>query len=81
MARLARRHGLERLGARVAPPFPESMRITGTVAGWEEWTQWAFPESGTSVLPEGLATLAVDREADLGAYWEPNVRMVHPELG
>ena len=71
----------ERLGARVATPLPESLRITGTVAEWESWTQMAFPESGTYVFPEGLATLDVDREADRGSYWEPNVWMIHPELG
>lgn len=71
----------ERLGARVSTPLPESLRITGTVAEWESWTQMAFPESGTYVFPEGLATLDVDREADRGAYWEPNVWMIHPELG
>jgi hypothetical protein len=36
-----------------------------------------FPESGEYVFPEGLAPLAVDREADLGRYWEPNVWMRH----
>ena len=71
----------ERLGARLATPLPESLRITGTVAEWESWTAMAFPESGTYVFPEGLATRAVDREADRGAYWEPNVWMIHPELG
>lgn len=71
----------ERLGARVSTPLPESLRITGTVAEWESWTQMAFPESGTYVFPEGLATLDVDREADRGGYWEPNVWMIHPELG
>jgi len=71
----------ERLGARVSTPLPESLRITGSVAEWESWTQMAFPESGTYVFPEGLATLDVDREADRAAYWEPNVWMIHPELG
>ncbi len=71
----------ERLGARVSTPLPESLRITGTVAEWEAWTKMAFPESGTYVFPEGLAPLEVDREADRGAYWEPNVWMIHPELG
>jgi hypothetical protein len=71
----------ERLGARVSTPLPESLRITGTVAEWESWTRLAFPESGTYVFPDGLAPLDVDREADRGAYWEPNVWMIHPELG
>jgi len=71
----------ERLGARVAAPLPESMRISGSVRDWEEWTGLAFPESGAYVFPGGLAPVAIDREADLGRYWEPNVWMVHPESG
>ncbi len=70
----------ERLGARVATPLPRSMRITGTVADWEGWTEMTFPESGSYVFPHGLAPLEVDRETDLGSYWEPNVWMVHPDL-
>jgi hypothetical protein len=40
----------------------------------------AFPESGDYVFPEGLAPVRIDRSADHGAYWEPNVWMVHPDL-
>jgi hypothetical protein len=69
----------ERLGARVGAALPRSMRITGTVAEWESWTGLVFPESGEYVFPEGLATLDVDREADRGSYWEPNVWMIHPD--
>lgn len=66
-----------RMGAEILEPEPESLRITGTVAEWEEWTGMAFPESGTYVFPHGLAPLEVDREADAGRYWEPNVWMLH----
>jgi hypothetical protein len=68
----------ERLGARVLKPEPESMRISGTVAEWEEWVGMPFPESRDYVFPHGLSTVRIDREADLGAYWEPNVWMRHP---
>jgi hypothetical protein len=71
----------ERLGARVATPLPRSMRISGTVDDWERWTGLPLPESGEYVFPQGLAPLTVDREAGIGMYWEPNVWMVHPELG
>ena len=37
----------------------------------------AFPESGDYWFPDGLATVQIDREADLGTYWEPNVWMRH----
>ena len=57
------------------------MRITGTVAEWEAWTGMAFPESGDYVFPEGLAPVHDRPRADLGTYWEPNVWMVHPEIG
>lgn len=67
----------ERLGAEVLKPEPQSLRITGTVAEWEEWTSLAFPESDEYVFPGGLATVAIDRERDVGAYWEPNVWMRH----
>ena len=67
----------ERLGAAVLKPEPESLRITGTVDEWEGWTGMSFPESGEYWFPGGLATLAVDREADQGSYWEPNVWMRH----
>ncbi len=67
----------ERAGAKVLKAEPESLRITGTVAEWEEWTEMPFPESGEYVFPGGLATLEIDRERDAGRYWEPNVWMVH----
>ena len=66
-----------RLGGEILRPEPRSMRISGTVAEWEEWTETAFPESGEYVFPRGLAPLAVDREQDLGLYFEPNLWMVH----
>jgi GNAT superfamily N-acetyltransferase len=70
----------ERLGARVATALPHSMRITGSVREWESWTGLAFPESGSYVFPHGLAPLAIDRDADIGSYWEPNVWMIHPDV-
>lgn len=66
-----------RLGGRIAAPIPESMRITGTAADWETWTNLAYPESGDYVFPRGLATLHIDRAAGRGTYWEPNVWIVH----
>lgn len=67
----------ERLGATVLKPEPRSLRITGTVEEWEEWTETAFPESGEYWFPGGLATVAIDRETGRGAYWEPNVWLQH----
>jgi GNAT superfamily N-acetyltransferase len=67
----------ERLGATVLKSEPRSLRITGSVAEWEEWTAMDFPESGDYWFPRGLAPVAIDREQDRGAYWEPNVWMRH----
>lgn len=70
----------QRLGAPLATPLPRSLHITGSVGEWESWTEMRFPDSGEYVFPEGLAPLRIDRDADLGDYWEPNVWMVYPEL-
>ena len=67
----------ERLGADVLEAEPESLHITGSVAEWEEWVEMPFPESGEYVFPRGLATVRIERERDLGEYWEPNVWMRH----
>jgi hypothetical protein len=29
------------------------------------------------VFPAGLATVHIDREADTGEYWEPNIWIIH----
>ena len=68
----------ERLGAEIAKVAPESSRVPGTVAQWEEWTELAFPESGSYVVPGALVPVEIDRERDEGLYVEPNVWMVHP---
>ena len=67
-----------RAGGEILRPVERSMRITGSVAEWESWTEMAFPDSGSYVFPHGLAPLEIDREADLGAYWEPNIWVRHP---
>lgn len=66
-----------RLGSRIGPALPHSMRITGSVADWEAWTNMTFPESGHYVFPAGLTTLDIDREDDVGSYWNPKVWIVH----
>ncbi|HVL98018.1 MAG TPA: hypothetical protein VM324_01855 [Egibacteraceae bacterium] len=67
----------ETRGARVGPTIPRSLRIAGTVSEWEAWTGLAFPDSGAFVFPQGLAPVAIDRDGDVGTYWEPNVWMIH----
>jgi GNAT superfamily N-acetyltransferase len=68
----------ERLGARIVKVAAESVRVSGTVAEWEEWTEMPLPESGSYVVPGALVPIEIDRERDEGSYTEPNVWMVHP---
>lgn len=67
----------ERLGAVALKPEQRSLRISGSVAEWEQWTGMQFPESGDYWFPGGLATVAIDHDASTGVYWEPNVWMQH----
>jgi GNAT superfamily N-acetyltransferase len=66
-----------RRGGQIVKPIPRSLRITGTVAEWEEWTAMAFPGDGQYTFPAGLAPVEIDHERDRGYYWEPNVWIVH----
>lgn len=66
-----------RLGATVLAPAPASQTMTGTVADWEKWTDMNFPSTGTYVIPEGLTTLAINRDSDTGTYTEPNIWLRH----
>ena len=66
-----------RLGAEIIKVCPRAMRITGSIAEWEKWTDMRFPDSGTYVVPGALVPVEIDREADRGVYIEPNVWTVH----
>ena len=67
----------ERLGASVVGCGAEAMRVEGTIAEWEEWTQTAFPGSGSYVVPGALVPVEIDVERDHGEYVEPCVWMRH----
>ncbi len=69
----------ERVGARLVATAPASQTMTGTVADWEGWTGLALPASGAYVIPDGLALLEIDLQADRGTYVEPGVWMRHPD--
>jgi GNAT superfamily N-acetyltransferase len=66
-----------RRGGQIVKPIPHSLRITGTVAEWEEWTGMRFPGDGQYTFPAGLAPVEIDHRQDRGTYWEPNVWIVH----
>jgi GNAT superfamily N-acetyltransferase len=61
----------ERIGGAIARAAPAAMRVTGTVAQWEDWTGMALPATGTYVVPGGLVPVRIDRERDAGEYVEP----------
>ncbi len=65
-----------RLGAELLDVCPHSMRVSGTVAEWEEWTGLAFPGEGEYVVPGALVPIRC-RDGH-GVYVEPNVWMRHP---
>ena len=67
----------EQAGAALIGVASRSMRISGSVAEWEEWTKLSFPDSGTYVVPGALVPVEIDRERDEGVYVEPNVWMHH----
>ena len=69
-----------RLGAQVLAPAPCSMYISGTVGEWEKWTGLHMPISGRYVATGALQPIAIDREADRGEYYDPNVWMRHTLL-
>ncbi len=66
-----------RLGAPIVKVAPRSMRITGTIAEWEEWTNMSFPETGDYIVPGALTPVQMDIDKDIGVYIEPNVWMLH----
>ena len=66
----------ERLGAELVGIAAESMRIEGTVAEWEEWTEMQFPDGGDFVVSGALVPVRFANGR--GVYVEPNVWMRHP---
>jgi hypothetical protein len=53
------------------------MSYRAPVADWEEWTGMSFPESGPYIIPGGLQPVQIDRAADVGLYYDPNIWVVH----
>ena len=66
-----------RAGARIVKPCPRAMTIRATVGEWESWTGMAFPDTGQYIVPLALAPLAVYRETDVAAYFDPNIWVEH----
>ena len=66
-----------RLGGRVIATTTRPQTMTGTVAQWETWTDLAFPDSGSYVIPGALDTLRVDLDADRCTLVEPGIWIQH----
>ena len=66
-----------RNGGSILKPCTLAMRIPGTIADWEEWTDMRFFESGEYIVPGALSPVDIDVDADLGVYIEPNVWVIH----
>ena len=66
-----------RLHGRIQNVCSQSMRITGNIAQWEDWTGMCFPESGEYIIPNALVPLIINKGIDQGVYVEPNVWVVH----
>ena len=67
----------QRMGATILGPAQRSMVVRGSVADWESWTGMVLPASGVYVIPDGLNTLSVDRDADTAVYVEENLWVRH----
>lgn len=61
----------------MTPPSRRIGQSPGAVTESESWTDMQFPVSGEYVIPQGLATLHFDDEADAGTYVEPNIWVQH----
>ena len=66
-----------RMGGTIIGTAPHSQVMTAPVSDWENWTGLSLPSTGHYVIPDGLSTLYVDREQDLGTYAEANVWVRH----
>ena len=66
-----------RLGGRIVGGSPRAMTVRGSVSDWERWTGMEFPDTGRYLHPFGAAPIEIDREADEGVYYDPNIWIVH----
>lgn len=65
------------LGARVIASVDVSQEFVGSCAQWQQWAALAMPETGDYLVPDALAPLHLDRQADRGTLAEPGVWVQH----
>jgi len=68
----------QRMGGDILKIAPHSMRVIGTIADWEQWTNQQFPGTGMYIVKGALSPVIINHEKDEGIYIEPNVWMEHP---
>ncbi len=66
-----------RLGGEIISIANSTLKVTGTVSEWENWTGIAFPGSGQHIVPGALVPVEIDRVLDTGTYHDPNVWIKH----
>jgi hypothetical protein len=67
-----------RMGAEALGIAPNTLTVEGTVEDWEKWTDMAYPDSGSYVVPGALQPVQIDRARNIGRYEDPNYWMKHP---
>jgi GNAT superfamily N-acetyltransferase len=67
----------QRNGAEIIRVCETSMRISGSIDDWEDWTEMQFPGSGWHIIDGALNPVYIDCDIKTGLYIEPNVWMVH----
>lgn len=65
------------MGASVVATSTASQAFTGSVAQWQDWSGLLLPASGTYVIPDALAPLQLDVQADRGTCTEPGIWVRH----
>jgi GNAT superfamily N-acetyltransferase len=60
-------------GGKLVAPCKRSMVVEEPIAFWETWTKRRFEKSGAYTLDGALVPVAMDLDAQVGRYEEPNV--------
>jgi len=67
----------KRFGGEIIKVCHRAMKITGTIADWERWTNLKFLQDDQYVVKGALKPINIDLDNDLGSYIEPNIWVLH----